>query len=39
MSQINNVTQMAGYTTEAYQQMVGVAKQHNIKSDRSHVVL
>ena len=30
MSQINNVTQMSGYTTEAYQQMVGVAKQHNI---------
>ncbi len=30
MSQINNVTQMSGYTTEAYQQMVGVAKQHYI---------
>lgn len=30
MSQINNVTQLSGYTTEAYQQMVGVAKQHNV---------
>ena len=30
MSQINNVTQISGYTTEAYQQMVGVAKQHNV---------
>lgn len=30
MSQINNITQLSGYTTEAYQQMVGVAKQHNV---------
>lgn len=30
MSQVNNVSQLSGYTAEAYQQMVGVAKRHNV---------